>query len=250
MSSHYPKIPPRPRDTLYASPLSEIADFAFDAKVAGVFADMINRSVPGYGVIIQVLEVITQRYAQANTTIYDLGCSLGAASLRVRQSLHAPGCQIIAVDNSPAMLEQCQTYLTKDGHPTPVRLLCDDIRNVPIENASMVILNFTLQFIEPAARMELLQKVYAGMVPGGVVVLSEKLAHEGIEGEELVGLHHRFKIMQGYSELEVSQKRTALEKAMIPEAWEAHRERLQACGFREVFRWFQCLNFSSMLAIK
>lgn len=238
-------------DAIYAAPLQHIVDFQFDERVVAVFPDMIQRSVPGYGMIIANIGVIAAKYAQAGSHCYDLGCSLGAASLAMRQRITAPDCDIIAVDNSPAMVERAGQLLALDTGPTvPVTLVCSDIQSVAIENASVVVLNFTLQFIPPAERLALMQRIYAGLKPGGILILSEKIAFSEPERQQLhVELHHDFKRANGYSDLEISQKRTALEKVMIPEALADHHQRLQAAGFSSSELWFQCFNFVSLVAI-
>lgn len=126
---------------------------------------MIQRSVPGYSNIISMIGMLAERFVQPGTQVYDLGCSLGAATLSVRRNLHHDGCKIIAVDNSPAMVERCRRHLDAYKAPTPVDVIEGDIRNVEIKNASMVVLNFTLQFLEPDDRQLLLDKIYQGSIP-------------------------------------------------------------------------------------
>ena len=100
-----------PRDTLYANPLSADGLFTFDDSVASVFPDMIKRSVPGYPTIIAMTGLLAGKYASPGSSLYDLGCSLGASTLAMRQNLQAPDCQIISVDNSTAMLERCRDII-------------------------------------------------------------------------------------------------------------------------------------------
>lgn len=241
----------RPRDSIYATPLEAISDFRFDQQVVDVFADMINRSVPGYGTLISMLGVIANRFAQPESRCYDLGCSLGAATLAMRHGIDQPDVEIIAVDNSEAMVEQCRNNVSLDNREIPVEVICDDLRNITIENASIVILNFTLQFLSPDEREELLEKIARGMKPGGVLVLSEKIEFENEEDNELfIELHHDFKRAQGYSELEISQKRSALENVLIPDTVEQHLQRLKDAGFSRSRCWFQCLNFISILSVR
>ena len=133
----------------------------------------------------------------------------------------------------------------------PIKVLCDDIRKVEIENASMVVLNFTLQFLPRADRLALLKKIHQGLNPNGILVLSEKFTFENeTMNELLIDLHHTFKRANGYSELEVSQKRTALENVMLTDSIETHKQRLQEAGFSQIELWFQCFNFGSMIAVK
>ena len=132
-----------------------------------------------------------------------------------------------------------------------IDLLFYDLQNIEITNASCVVMNFTLQFIAPEERTSIIDKIYAGLNPGGILILSEKLKHPSSEGNELlIDLHHEFKRRNGYSELEISQKREALEDVMRTDTYEQHQERLQQAGFSDVVRWFTCFNFSSFVALK
>ena len=145
------------RDRLYTAGASEAQDFVFDERVVRVFPDMINRSVPGYGMIVPMAGLLARRYARDNSTLYDLGCSLGAVALAMSQAVRASNARIIAVDNSPAMIARLRETLgaaDRDGL-IPVQPVCEDLQGVPIENASVVALNFTLQFVEPASRLGL-----------------------------------------------------------------------------------------------
>ncbi len=239
------------RDQIYATPQEAVQGFTFDDKVAAVFGDMISRSVPGYGMILEMIGVITRRYAQPASRCYDLGCSLGASTLSIRHNLPADGCSIIAVDNSAAMVERCREYIAKDDGRAPVQVELADIQTVPVEQASLVVLNFTLQFLSVELREELLARICQGMLPGGALVLSEKIAFEDASEQALLtDLHHGFKRARGYSDMEIAQKRTALENVLVPESFEAHRERLLRAGFTRVTLWFQCFNFVSILAEK
>lgn len=239
------------KDRIYSDSLANIANFAFDAQVADVFSDMIERSVPGYPAIITMIETLTEHYAQPGSNLYDLGCSLGASTLSMARGLGGADCKIIAIDNSHAMVERCRKAVDELHLCAGVRVVEGEILATEITNASVVVLNFTLQFIPFEERVALLKKIYAGMRPGGVLILSEKvLFSDSHLNNLLIDIHHDFKRAHGYSNLEVSQKRSALEKVLLPETIQTHRERLLQAGFASVDVWFQCFNFMSMLAVK
>ena len=239
------------RDRLYSTPFRQVPEFQFDEKVVAVFPDMIQRSVPGYTTFIQLTGVIAGRYAQANSNLYDLGCSLGASTFAMQQQVQHKNCRIIAVDSSSAMLEQFKKNLTQEPTQLPIETHCKDITKFPMENASVVVLNFTLQFIAIENRLELLRKIYQSLLPGGVFVLSEKIMfNEPSLQASFTGLHHAFKQANGYSQLEISQKRTAIENILQPETLLQHQERIAAAGFYSQAVWFQCLNFASLIAWK
>ncbi len=239
------------KDTLFSAPINKLGDFTFDESVAEVFPDMIQRSVPGYSNIITAIGMLAERFVTKDSNVYDLGCSRGAGILSIRRNVKFDHFNIIGVDNSPAMVERCKTHLNSFHSNVPVDILCDDIRHIEIKNASMVVLNFTLQFLPPEDRLALLTHIYQGLNKNGVLVLSEKFAfEEPIMNELMIDLHHHFKRANGYSELEISQKRTALENVMRTDSIQTHRNRLQQAGFNHIDLWFQCFNFGSMIAIK
>lgn len=243
------------QDTIYAN-AQPIVDFRFDQRVTAVFSDMIRRSVPGYQELIALLGLFGRKYISDNSQIYDLGCSLGAASAAVIDRTDAKGCRLILVDNSEEMIKRCRENLqalTTPIHSTQLHKewRCSDIRNIEIERASLVLLNFTLQFIPPEDREEMLASIYKGMLPGGAVIVSEKIIFNDPQQQEILeSLQQQFKRENGYSDLEIAQKRSALEQVLIPESREQHIERLQHCGFSQVNIWYQCLNFISIVAIK
>ncbi len=238
------------KDTLYQQG-GPVTDFVFDERVAAVFTDMINRSVPGYGTILTMIGTLAERYVQPGSRCYDLGCSLGGATLAMRREIKAAGASIVAVDNSPAMIARCRDILAREPNGVPVTLECADILTTEIRDASFVVLNFTLQFIAPAQRAVLIRAIFEGMRPGGMLVLSEKIHFEDSGLNALfIDLHHRFKEQNGYTRTEIAAKRAAIENVLVPETLRAHEARLRDAGFASFAVWFQCFNFASMVAVK
>ena len=229
--------------------------FRFDDKVARVFPDMLRRSIPGYAASLEAIGSLAARYVHAGTNCYDLGCSLGAATVAMRQGIREPGCRIVAVDTSEAMIERCREVVAEDSSPadlmTDIDFVLGDIRDTEFVNASMVVLNYTLQFVAPADRDVLLHKICAGMNEGGILVLSEKVVDENPGMESLlVDLHHEHKRRNNYSALEISRKRAALENVLIPETVPAHRARLKQAGFSHSAVWLRYFNFVSIIALR
>ncbi|MCX8578611.1 MULTISPECIES: carboxy-S-adenosyl-L-methionine synthase CmoA [unclassified Gilliamella] len=238
-------------DQLFSTPIDKLGDWTFDEKVAEVFPDMVQRSVPGYSNIISMIGMLAERFVQPNSMIYDLGCSLGAATLSIRRNIKHENCHIVAIDNSLPMVERCKRHIDAFKANTPVDVICDDICNIQMQNASMVVLNFTLQFLTPESRQQVLNKIYQALNPNGILVLSEKFSFTDSTIDDLLfNMHHDFKRANGYSELEISQKRNMLENVMLTDTVEIHNERLTKAGFTHINTWFQCFNFGSIIAIK
>ena len=240
------------RDTIYAGdPATDETPFEFSESVARVFPDMLRRSIPGYAASLQAIESLARRHVQQDSRCYDLGCSLGAATLAMRHGIAAAGCRIVAIDNAPAMVRRCREIVDRDRGTVPVDIECADVRDTDIVDASMVVMNYTLQFVPQGDRAALIERAAAGMRTGGAFVLSEKVVHEDPTIEELlVELHHDFKRQHAYSDLEISRKRAALENVLIPETIGAHTDRLRQAGFRHVGVWLRYFNFVSLVAIR
>ena len=241
------------KDTLYATETADHGPFEFNEEVARVFPDMLKRSIPGYAASIQAIGTLAASLVQPNSRCYDLGCSLGAATRAMRRNITAEGCRIVAVDNAPAMVSRCRELLAADEMqgPAEVSVVQADLQEVEIARASMVVMNYTLQFIPLEDRPDMIRKIAQGTIPGGIFVLSEKVVDQDTVVEDaLANLHHEFKRRNAYSDLEISRKRKALENVLIPETVSEHEQRLYAAGFSHVGTWLHYFNFVSMIAIR
>jgi len=239
------------KDTIYSHHHDEIDAFSFNKKVVDVFPDMISRSVPGYHAIITGIAKLSAFFVKDKTNIYDLGCSLGAVSLAVAKSTQHTNCGIIGIDNSPDMIDSCQRKLASFSYSDSIEIIEGDINQAEFVNASVIIMNFTLQFIPRSQRDALLGRIHQALHPGGVLIISEKIRHENTQiNDALVELHHDFKRENGYSELEIAQKRSALENVMVLDTQTSHLQRFSRAGFASSSLWYQNLNFASFIAVK
>ena len=247
-------------DTLFTTPLDKAARFSFDEQVVACFPDMIRRSVPGYGQVLAMLPIFARRhckYRQQNadgqrvSRIYDLGCSLGGATMALAGEFAEHDLQIKAVDISPAMTGEAQKLLSDNYPEHDIEVITADIREFELEPCDMVILNLTLQFLPAADRVAILEKVYNALSEGGILVLTEKThAFDEQYDAWLVERYYDFKRANGYSEMEISGKRNALENVLITDTLDQHHQRLSQVGFARHLTWFQFLNFVSIVGFK
>lgn len=239
-------------DTLFSDCQdTAVGSFQFNEPVVRVFSDMIERSVPGYRELLTLTPLIVGRAVKADSHVYDLGCSLGAATLAARRAIQAPGVRIVGLDSSEQMVARCRAVVAKDNSSVPVEIQHADITDYVFEPTSVFLMYFTLQFIPPEKRSALLERIYHALQPGGVLLLAEKLAFDTEEEQSWMDMHHQdFKRAQGYSDLEIANKRQAIENVLIPQTAEQHVQALESLGFKPVIRWFQSLNFACFAAIK
>lgn len=242
---------PGETDRLYARGEATPGGFRFDAEVARVFADMIARSVPGYAEAVALSGWLAGRYGRDDTRVYDLGCSLGATLFACARALSGRRIRLTGIDASAPMIDRCRQRLAGQRLDPQPDLQRADLREVDFEPASVVILNWTLQFIPLAERDALIERIASALVPGGVLILSEKMIDPDPRAQaELEQLHLAFKRAQGYSEMEIAAKRSGIENVLVPETPDAHRDRLEAAGLEPVVCVARSLNFATLLACR
>ena len=238
------------KDRLFREPLSRSAGFEFNREVAEVFDDMLHRSIPFYRETQAMIVDLVEHFYSPGASIYDLGCSTGLMLAALAGKLENVT-KLIGVDNSEPMIEKAHKCLAELTANRRIELIHADVRTVAIENAAAVILNYTLQFVRPLFRPGVVRKIYDGLRPGGILILSEKVLEEHTAVSQLfTDMYYRFKRRQGYSELEISQKRERLENVLVPYKVSEHRQLLLEAGFGEVEIFFKWHNFASLIAIK
>ena len=239
------------QDDLFRKKLDPVPPFEFNESVAAVFSDMIRRSVPGYAEIIRRQAQMIARHAADGCRIFDLGCSNGNLVRELDSLAPKSRLDVFAVDNSLPMLMAFPKIHVPEDNRIHIHRVCAGIETIRVMRADVVVINFILQFIAPGERDALVASIFEGLVPGGILLMSEKVVHHD---EDLANLqrdfHHRFKREQGYSELEISQKRDALEDVLIPDTMETHFDRLFAAGFSEAEVWFKWFNFAAFVCKK
>jgi len=239
------------KDEVFRDEIEKVSDFKFGANVAKVFDDMVNRSVPFYGEIQRMMAELAADHAREETFVYDLGCSTGTTMIGM-DTLVDQDIKFIGIDDSQEMLDKCKSKLMEIGFSRPYELRCADLgQGIKIENASVVVLCLTLQFVRPIYRERLLKDIYNGLNPGGVLILVEKiLAEENNFNRDFINYYYNYKRRNNYSELEISQKREALENVLVPYKLSENITLLRDQGFAHCEVFFKWYNFAGLVAVK
>lgn len=248
-----PGEPPMTRNDKVFAQQRRVDDFAFGAEVVHVFDDMVSRSVPGYNEMQRMTGELIADFAQPGSNIYDLGCSTGTTMLAVGPLLRPDlDVQFIGIDSSPEMLAEAKTKLTAAGFPFHYDLRQADLaQGVAVDNASVVTMLLTLQFVRPLHRDSLVRSIYEGLNERGCLILIEKVLGENSTFNRLFIQHYyEFKRRNGYSDLEISQKREALENVLVPYQLEENKALLRRAGFAHVDVFFKWYNFCAIVAMK
>ncbi|ROI00490.1 carboxy-S-adenosyl-L-methionine synthase CmoA [Chryseobacterium daecheongense] len=238
-------------DQVFKEKLESLSDFEFNTKVAGVFDDMVSRSVPFYDELQRMTSELAGNHAQPGSYVYDLGCSTGTTMLLMDKTV-PEGIDFIGIDDSEEMILKCREKLDNFKLNRNVELQVADLtKKVPVQNASVVTMVLVLQFIRPINRLSIVKKICDGMLKNGVFILIEKvLTEEKPFNREFIDYYYDFKRRNNYSELEISQKREALENVLIPYKTSENINMLHEAGFDEVEVFFRWYNFTGIIAKK
>ncbi|GAA5086242.1 carboxy-S-adenosyl-L-methionine synthase CmoA [Chryseobacterium ginsengisoli] len=238
-------------DEVFKEKFDTSSDFEFNTKVAGVFDDMVSRSVPFYDEMQRMTSELAGNYALPHTNVYDLGCSTGTTMLLMDKTVEEE-INFIGIDDSEEMIIKCKEKLNNFKLNRNIELLVADFtKTVPVENASVVAMVLVLQFIRPINRLSIVKKIHDGMVKNGVFILVEKiLTEEKSFNREYIDYYYDFKRRNSYSELEISQKREALENVLIPYKTSENINMLHEAGFNDVEVFFRWYNFTGIIAKK
>lgn len=234
------------KDKVFQNKISK--QFEFDEAVASVFDDMLDRSVPYYKQSLELTNNFVRKYVEKDDKVFDLGCSTASTLISLAQKSDVP-LNLIGVDNSDAMLARARRKT--NAFNLDIDLICDDIFDIDISDAKVVIANYTLQFIRPLQREKLIAKIYDGLKEGGIFIFSEKIIYDDkILNKHCIDEYYDFKKTQGYSEFEISQKREALENVLIPYSEDENKKMIKEAGFKSCQTIFKWVNFATFIAFK
>lgn len=239
------------KDELFADKKDRMSDFDFGKETASVFDDMLERSVPFYNEIQRMIGEISVDFAADGTSIYDLGCSTGITLFNIGKAVKKE-VKYIGIDYSQDMLDRCRARFSGNNLTKEYSLICADLNNgVNIANASVVVLNLTLQFVRPLHRDQLIKNIYNGLCENGCLILIEKVLGNNSDFNRMfIKYYYEMKKRNGYTELEISQKREALENILIPYRLDENRDLLKKAGFVHCDTFFKWYNFCGLVALK
>lgn len=242
----------RREDKLFAAQMQEVSDFTFDTATAKVFDDMVERSVPLYTELQRMMAELSIQFLQHGSVMYDLGCATGSTMKAVAQSCTDTSVRFIGIDNSEAMLQKAGDNLRSAGVMDKCELRIADLTgSIDLSDASVVIMAWTLQFVRPFNRDQIISHIHRNLRPGGCLIITEKAVLEDPALNRLyINMYHDYKRRRGYSELEISQKREALENILIPYRVEENIELMKRNGFTTADVFFRWYNWSGLIAVK
>ncbi len=242
------------KDQVFAGSAARASDFEFNKEVADVFDDMLARSVPYYREQQSLMQQIARKFYVPGTCVYDLGCSTGVTLINMARAL-GPQARLIGYDYSKPMLEKAQNNIAQAGLAEQIELrqgdFNDSLDKIELQNASVVTICWTLQFVRPLWRDRLIKWINQGTVTGGALVCMEKiLTNSSDMNRYFIDFYYEYKSHNGYSPEEILRKREALENVLIPYRTDENFELFRRNGYNTVETCFQWFNFAGYLCVK
>ena len=233
-------------DKVFNKPIEK--KFEFDEAVASVFDDMLSRSVPFYDEVRKLVIALILTEEAEGKKVLDLGSSTAKFLLDLHSKMQT-GMKLKGLDNSQAMLDRAEQKCQAFGANIDLELA--DMLTYTYSQEDIIVANYTLQFIRPMQRMELVKKLYDGLNEDGIFIFSEKVVFKDKKlDKDLIDIYYDYKKEQGYSEYEIAQKREALENVLIPFTIEENIQMCKDAGFRSVDTIFQWSNFVTFVSKK
>jgi tRNA (cmo5U34)-methyltransferase len=234
------------QDKVFNKPIEK--KFEFDEAVASVFDDMLSRSVPFYDEVRKLIIALILTEQKEGLKVLDLGSSTAKFLLDLYSKMEVK-MQLKGLDNSQAMLDRAEQKCQAFGAKIDLELA--DMLSYDYQEEDIIVANYTLQFIRPMQRMELVKKIYEGLKDEGVFIFSEKVVFKDKKlDKDLIDIYYDYKKEQGYSDYEIAQKREALENVLIPFTIEENIQMCKDAGFKNVDTVFQWSNFVTFVSKK
>lgn len=221
----------------------------FDEEVTNVFDDMLERSIPDYSNMRNLVHKLTLKYAKKGTIIMDLGCSTGEA---IRKSVEKLKDNFfVGLEVSAPMRRKAQESFKKFNN---VEIINQDLREgLPSydKKISVILSVLTIQFTPIEYRLNIIKNIYQSLSKGGVFIFVEKVLGETAEIDNtFVELYYDLKGENGYTQEKIQKKRKSLEGVLVPVTSSWNIELLKKAGFEDIDCFWRDLNFAGYIAVK
>jgi tRNA (cmo5U34)-methyltransferase len=242
------------KDQIFLDAEKGASAFEFNADVAEVFDDMLERSIPFYAEQQAMIRGLCKNLWAPGTRVYDLGCSTATTLIGLGRELPVSA-RLVGYDSSLPMLARARKNVQENHFQERIELCHADLNgqlsDLSLENAGVVTLCWTLQFIRPLRRDNLIRWIYDALADEGVLIVTEKiLTNSGHMNRFFIDLYYEFKKRRGYADAEIVRKREALENVLIPYRLDENVELFRRNGFELVETFFQWFNFAGFLCVK
>ena len=138
--------------------------------VAEEFDSHVNKQLPWYGILTEVVVEIARTYAAENGVIYDLGAATGNISRALKDIVVSRNIEMINVEPAEEMLQKWH------GHGDVIRSRAQDVDFQPFDLAVSFL---TVAFVHPEERVKLLDRLLEKKRAGGAIILVEKFLDRG-----------------------------------------------------------------------
>lgn len=228
--------------------MAENANWKFSGDTVYKFDEHIQRSVPLYLQGHDLIAKVSDFFLHNGSVVYDIGMSTGTLAQKILERNKSKSIDYVGVEIEEDMCQKAQENL--QGYQN-VNIVCDDIMNLELKQADLIIAYYSIQFMHPKIRQQLIDKIYESLNWGGAFIMFEKVRGSDARFQDiLTSLYTDFKRDNGFSVEEIFAKSQSLKGVLEPFSVQGNRDLLTRAGFKDVETIMKHICFEGFLAIK
>jgi len=227
------------------------ANWKFNGEVVELFDKHISRSVPLYKEGHDLICDMSDFFIKPDSLCYEIGCSTGTLILKLAaHNQTKPEARFVGIDIEKDMIEKAQDKASKTKGLN-VSFIADDVTQLELDSADLIVCYYTVQFIKPSVRQKLIDRLYEKLNWGGALLLFEKVRGADARFQDILcALYNDYKIREGYSADEIIAKSRSLKGVLEPFSTQGNLDMLKRAGFVDINTVQKYLCFEGFLAIK
>jgi len=226
----------------------ERGDWSFDEGVSENFDSHISKSVPLYGDGHDLICDLSDFFLKSGSVCYDIGCSTGTLLRKLSAFTNKKNIKFVGIEE---ITEMSNKAISNTIDNPDVEIINDDVSKFNFEKSDLIVSYYTLQFIHPKIRQNIIDKIYESLNWGGAFIMFEKVRSNDARFQDIMtSLYYEYKLKQGYSPEEIFSKTRSLKGVLEPFSSNANVDSLKRAGFIDIITVMKYISFQGFLAIK
>jgi tRNA (cmo5U34)-methyltransferase len=223
------------------------ANWKFNGSMVEHFEEHVKKSVPLYLEGHQLITKLSDYFVKDDSICYELGSSAGTLTHKLAQHHAFRGAKFIGIEIEEDMVEKAKELYSAPN----LSFICDDMNTVELQKADLIVSYYTIQFIHPKLRQQLIDKIYNTLNWGGAFIMYEKVRANDARFQDIISnLYMEYKLDQGYTPKEIIAKAKSLKGVLEPFSTEGNIDMLKRAGFVDILSVQKYMNFEGFLVIK
>jgi tRNA (cmo5U34)-methyltransferase len=221
--------------------------WSFGGKVPNKFESHIAKSVPLYLEGHQIIVRLSDYFLKEESVCYDIGCSTGNLLNKISQHTNKKKIKLYGIEKEKSMYKYASSKIKEKN----IKFINKDFRSIATKKSDLIISYYTLQFINPSIRQNILTKIFKTLNWGGAFIMFEKIRGNDARFDNMLNsLYLDFKEDNKLSVKDILLKSKSLRGVLEPFSDSGNLGLIKRAGFKDVQTIMQSLCFKGYLCIK